>query len=580
VFAGSYDVNMILGDLSRDQIEQLWRTGQVDYGRFRIKYAKRKRFNILRRPEGHWFKQRPNGTWRPIWDASIMLWDVFGFFQASFVKSIEAWLGDSLPAEDLEVIRDMKAGRAQFQIGDIEEIRRYCDLELQWLVAMIKHVRDAHAEAGIPLQAFDGAGATAATMLRLRHVKSYIAELPPPVQLAAQHAYSGGRIEAVMIGNGESTPVHRYDINSAYPYIMSELPCLVHGQWSHNVPVTSEDFALVRLRWDRWDLTPPKADRNGDTPAMSVHGAPFYPYFFRAPNGAICYPCEGRGWYWACEMRPEEEAIETWKYSTECDCGRPLDWVTEMYEFRKELKRRGSSAEKAVKLGLNALYGKFAQQAGYATRGAVPTFHSLAWAGWITARTRARLYDAALQRPDSIIMFATDAVMSLEPLELSCSDALGDWDYALYDGITVAQSGVYWVREGNTWSDKYRGFDQGTLTREGIIEAWTGRESFTASLTRFIGMGSALSSEKSWPLWRTWQTMPRDLLIYPTGKRSERKKYNYSRGLYPTSPAFNNWNDELSTLYPLAWSEGSREEELIDGVPIKIVMDELEDSWS
>lgn len=578
IFGGSYDVNMILGDLSKDQLTELWRTGTVHLDEYVVKYSPRKRFQVLRHPESHWFQDG-----KPLYDASIMVWDVFGFIQGSFVAGIREWLGE---VDELQTIERMKEGRADFKAEDAAEVARYNSLELAYLTDIAGRVADAHRRAGLELQAWDGAGASAATAMRLHGAKRYIAPLPDAVQWAAQYAYSGGRIEAVKIGNKVGGKVHRYDINSAYPSVMGELPCLVHGKWWHNdfglLSDSDSDFAVDRVSW--W-----------------LDDAPFHPLYYRSRNGTILYPSQGQGWYWRPEVQAAEQFFgphvkveESWAYSTDCDC-RPLAWVSELYEYRQRLKAEGNAAEKAIKLALNAMYGKFSQQVGWSKSNRIPTYHSLAWAGYITSAIRAKLYNAAMQHPESVISFATDAILSLTEHDLPVGEGLGEWTHDVYTGLTVVQAGVYWTRDGEGhWSEKYRGFDRtrrdpltgrvvSGLDREAILEAWHSRGNYSASLTRFIGMGSALSSEPCWPLWRSWQTTSRSLLIYPTGKRSEKSKYDYSTGLKPTLPAFNFSPDLLSLAYPIAW-QAKREDDLVwddlfDGIPVKIVHDEVEDSW-
>jgi hypothetical protein len=70
------------------------------------------------------------------------------------------------------------------------------------------------------------------------------------------------------------------------------------------------------------------------------------------------------------------------------------------------------------------------------------------WAGLITALTRAKLNDAIALNPGRIVMVATDAVYSLDPLDdLPCTDRLGDWELNTLDGLFIVQPGLYWCPE-------------------------------------------------------------------------------------------------------------------------------------
>src|SRR5690606_33111725 len=100
---------------------------------------------------------------------------------------------------------------------------------------------------------------------------------------------------------------------------------------------------------------------------------------------------------------------------------RPFGWVPEVYDTRSKWRAEGIGAEKVLKLGLNSIYGKAAQRIGGKRYGrpAPPSWHQMEWAGYATARTRAELYRAALPAlaRGSAVMFATDAVVSTEPLD-------------------------------------------------------------------------------------------------------------------------------------------------------------------
>jgi hypothetical protein len=65
-------------------------------------------------------------------------------------------------------------------------------------------------------------------------------------------------------------------------------------------------------------------------------------------------------------------------------------------------------------------------------------------AGLITAITRAQLVEALGQNPHSVIMLATDAVFSTQPLSLDIGEALGQWEEKVWPDLFIAQPGVYW----------------------------------------------------------------------------------------------------------------------------------------
>jgi hypothetical protein len=253
-----------------------------------------------------------------------------------------------------------------------------------------------------------------------------------------------------------------------------------------------------------------------------------------------------------------------------------------MYNKILLLKQAGNMAAEDFKLGMNSTYGKLAQQAGY-RNGRIPTYHQLLWAGQITAYTRAQLFRAAMQKPKSVIAFATDAVITTAPLKLTIGTGLGEWTADKFHGITIVQPGVYWLKEpSDDWGAKYRGFDKGTLSREGIVECWKEGRNFEARLTRFVGLGSALMSTDFYGHWRTWETQTRTLSLMPTGKRMGSDDTLYYDHLCDTIATPNLHEDGIMSMpYPLLWiDDGKAKPEVKTEETIGDLEDSLMDSYA
>lgn len=563
-FGASYDVNMILGECTIAQVEKIWSGAWVKVGKFSIQYRPRKTFSIRR----HGAKK-----------SSLILWDVFGFFQSSFVDAAEKYLGGS---KDLDVIRERKKERSVFSRDQLSDIVSYCQLECTMLVALMDQLRQFLVQADLPISRWDGAGACAAALLRRQGITLHKSVSPEDVQLAARHAYAGGRTELVRYGHAPSQEVHHYDINSAYPYAMQCCPSLANGKWEHQRGMYRGDcpFQLVHIKWQ-------------------FHaGAPLYPFPWRAHDSSIYYPHTGEGWYWLPEYEAALHAFRTGRidghlqvlesYAWHGDDVLPFQWIAPLFELRAQWKRDGNGAEKALKLAINSLYGKTAQHVG-GQDGKPPRYHQIEWAGFITSMTRAKLYRAACES-ERVVMLATDAVYSLDPIpSLVTDNQLGNWSYEKHCGITVAQSGVYWTDAVDGLGvDSHmfcRGFDKGSLVRREIVHAWrAGKAEYKASLTRFAGMGSALASPRRFKLvWRHWLTAPRTLALRPDGtKRFTKGANNPARGLVLTGasyPAAMAVGQTMSAPYPLPWEINTGDHDvLIDGVSARIIEAEAMDA--
>lgn len=591
-FGASYDVCHMVGhDLSVAEIQRLINHGsakgrvQVSDGEYvyLLEYRPRKCFTVQRWREGErrWtLDKRGNRVATP--HLTVRLWDVWGFFQDSFVGVMSKWLPDD---PDYNFVKRMKGDRNIFERSEIAEIKRYNAAELRCLVKIMNRVRDAINDLGLKITQWDGAGAIAAAMMSLHKVKSHKGDLPDDVFEAARRAYSGGHIEACKLGY-YSERVFHYDVNSAYPDQFRKLPSLRHGTWrSGSDRLAPTGYTLVKLEWSFPD------------------GLPFYPLFYRCEDGSILYPARGAGWYWRSEydvaVRYHRQfggslEVRAWHhFETRADAERPFDWVEDYYARRQlyiEAARKGgftSGPEKIIKLGTNSLYGKTAQQVGARIDAdgtlRLPPFFQLDWAGFVTAGCRAKLMNAALQKPHAIIGFATDGLFSTEPLDLYCpkEKELGAWEFKQHDGITMVMPGVYWLHDGDKVEHFSRGFDKKEMSdAEFVHHAWRRKQDAVAvSLTRLIGLGSACTSKDFHALLGCFANSTRRLCL--DGDNSKRYPINLTRekpwaGLVDTIPRDhflpNIFGVPESAPYPIAWIDGVVERDLLEGE----MADELE----
>jgi len=561
IFAGSYDINhMLMYGFERDILQKISRGETYEYEsqnqKYSIEYRARKSL-VLRR--GLYWKDNKKGKKVACWKSKITVWDVFGFFQESFVGVIGKWLGKT--HKHYELIKRMKGLRGNFAQVPQSEINAYNAAELETLVELMDKVRDAITGLDLKCNRWDGAGAVAAAIMRKHHITEFKAPCDESVQEAIRCAYAGGRIEVCKIGVHHG-PVYDYDVNSAYPSVMEKMPCMKCGYWSYqrdHIPSGENLLSLVHIKWDL-----PEGER-------------FYPFFYRNDKMQICFPSKGEGWYWYPEFKAGYDkygeyvtVLESYEYIQVCN-HQPFHWIPEYYVTRQKWVKNPefewqTGGEKIIKLGLNSLYGKTAQQLGGKSDNP-PAYHQLEWAGYITSATRARLYEAALCVPNSVIGFATDGIFTTRelPLELSRTKAMGAWELKepVPIGMTIAMAGVYWWHlGGKEFSHFSRGFDKDSMkTPDKIIAAWkAGEEKISISMHRLIGMGSACSSDTLWQYRGCFTEGNRDLRL--DGKSHKRQGINIAKTkphkqLVDLQPASNlEYEMELqgcSHPYPLRW---------------------------
>jgi DNA polymerase type B, organellar and viral len=667
-FGASYDINQMLRDVPKNKLQELWKGQGNSYGTdnkrsttykdYALEYRKRKSFTIRKYGNPKFIEKttrHKDGTtsvnWVPNFVASLVLWDVIGFFQGRFVDVLgdkkAGYFNDLLQGDcivfpdgytvDLARMKNMKNKRGSFTVEELEsDILPYCMEEVETLARLMERLRAYLLEAGLQLARWDGAGACAGAMLKRENIKDYMHEKIPDKALyhAQLCAYSGGRIELGMFGVYIGA-VYNYDINSAYPNGMQYLPALTNGMWRRIKGYPTRPYSLIHVHWD------------------FAEDLPYYPFFLRDNNGSIFYPCFGKGWYWKVEVdaalrvyksgklstdnnKGTIEILEAWEFAPYDESVKPFAFIPKVFEQRAEWKKRKCAAEKVLKLGINSLGGKTAQSLGGSADNP-PPYHNIGWAGYFTAYTRAMIFDAIMQAPDKVIAIATDGIFSTVPLHVPLGDGLGHWGEKIGDGIVAVQAGVYWtltkldappteeeltsqhanetyLHYQGIWyktAPHYRGFDQGSITPAMVLNAWEqcyqegiSNATLPVHITRFVTLGSALANPDLWQYWRTWRTAPRELDLFPTGKRDVTmpdeteiktgKRYLPAhQQLLQTNAAIpstniivdeNGWigEDSIPTSQPfkLGWERSDGDYGTVDGVDNAIIADEIIDSES
>lgn len=519
-FFFNYDVTMILRDFTKDDISYLvhrdartsysGKTVPCEWQGYEIDWIPGKLFTVRRKSD----------------KVKRVIYDTAGFFQSSLVRALEGWgVGDD---DERAFIESMKGERSDFTGEVTPEIIRYAKTECVLLCKLMDLVYRESANLGFHLRTFSGAGSLANAMLLKWGVDKMVGTLPDPVSEASWRAYFGGRFEVAAIGEIQG-PVFEYDINSAYPNAMQNLPCLSCGEWQHyagDVPPGIANNALVlrRVRWNN------EAGRD----AYEDRSAAWGPFPWRSERGGISYPMRGEGWYWHPEYAAAKasihsasiECLEAWAYTTGCE-HRPFSHVPELYERRKEMKREGHLGERVIKLGINSLYGKTAQSVGSRK------FASPVWAGVITSATRAQCMEAINSgngRTPDVIMVATDAVYSRVPLDLPLGGNLGEWEAHEHENMLIVQPGLYALNVGTESAEvrKTRGIRKTAFTAADVLELWREamaegghdsamRATFDAPTTSFIGLRRGLVSTQFKP--GMWVQESRRISFFPRSKR-------------------------------------------------------------
>jgi hypothetical protein len=304
----------------------------------------------------------------------------------------------------------------------------------------------------------------------------------------ARESYYGGWFEIFAHGliPGDA---YEYDINSAYPFVIASLPCLLHGTYTRGrgvptIDLEQKEICLVHA------FVCGKGNNSRYTGTL--------PY--RNKNGGICRPTMVEGIYWWHELQAAKRSgaideiryYEWYKY-TPCACDPPLQGIEELYSLRLSVGKN-TPFGLACKLVYNSMYGKFAQSIGE------PMFGNAVYASLITAGCRTMIYDAIASHPigwESVLMVATDGVYFMdEHTSLPLSETeLGKWDVTKRKNMTLFKPGVYWDDKARDTIDR----GESPVFKARGISAKDFAESITEVDYKFAVWDSDYIHPEEWP---------------------------------------------------------------------------------
>jgi len=276
----------------------------------------------------------------------------------------------------------------------------------------------------------------------------------------ANKAFHGGIFETLQRGVFDCG-IHDYDINSAYPASMQNLPHWANGIFRQVEEATDGVYygwyiAKFNCRWVPYD-----DNSEPITDILEILGNTFtvelsqkrvlYPegertqaitrieYDFMKKHN---YPCEIIG---GIEWTQERNKYEN-----------PFNWVPKIYKQRQEIKKNNSDdmRQMALKIVLNSSYGKTAQ-----LKHGVGQLTNFFYASYITAETRIKLAEIAEKYPKNVIDIATDGIcLDREISNIQITNQLGDWEYTYFDSAVFIGSGMRQMFHDDTYTTYARGF--------------------------------------------------------------------------------------------------------------------------
>jgi hypothetical protein len=398
------------------------------------------------------FKLRKTGA-----SSWMYICDTGSFFQASLMTVIDPvkWSVPVVSESEYVTLKEGKERRDHAALDD--SMVAYNALENQGLSRLMGRVATGLSDAGVCLRRnqWFGPGQAAQAWLTLNKMitsKEITSDADSGFNEASRQCYFGGWFEITAHGKIPGLS-YEYDINSAYPYIASRLPCLRHGKWDKGTGVPRG------LRSGTLCAVYGKAHGSGVRLGSMLH---------RVHDGSILRPYNTEGWFWYDELEASRAAglVDNfewgeWVSYEPCDCDCPLDALNGLYDRRLAVGK-DSPEGKGLKLIYNSVYGKFAQSVGQ------PKYGNPVYASRITSGCRRMILEAIASHPEgekAVLMIATDGIVFRSPHPgLTISERMGDWSASVRKNLSLFKPGVYWddetrrrISRGETAAFKSRG---------------------------------------------------------------------------------------------------------------------------
>jgi hypothetical protein len=371
---------------------------------------------------------------------SVTFYDIAQFFNRSGLAKAFHENISQLPQDYL----NFKAQRSEFSPTfyrrNTTAVRNYCIDDCKYTKALAeKWISLFHSAFGFYPQRWISSGYLAEKVLINSSVfMPKFDSIPYEIQNLAMRSYFGGRFE--ILKRGFIGEAHLYDINSAYPFAITQIPDLSDGKWIRRKTIHSEaNIGFFRIIAEIPDIKR------------------IPPFLFRV-NGNLIFPSGKFETYvtldelLACQNEIHYRILDSWQFVPKSDFYPYKQFIENLYNKRLELKKKRDPLQLPIKIILNSIYGKTDQKVN---RVIGNLFNPVIFAT-ITGKTRAQLYRFMVENDieRDIVAFATDSICVTRKLDFD-SSMLGDFSLADFaTDVYYLQNGIY--RFNGKW--KQRGF--------------------------------------------------------------------------------------------------------------------------
>jgi len=410
----SYDAEVILKLLGNTlNLYKKTRNLDFEFNDYKIQYIPGKKLAIRK---GH---------------HSAVFFDIAQFYHASLVNAYQNNIG-KLDDQYLDVKNKRKYFSKRFYNNNKNLVRNYCIKDCILTKELAEHwIRIFQEAFGFYPQRWISSGYLAEKVLLNNHIDiPKFKSIPYDIQDLAFRSYFGGRFE--ILKRGFIGKAYLYDINSAYPYALTNFPDVTKGRWVKRKTIhTDSKLGFFKILADVPDCkyVPPFPFRVN---SIIFPSGKFQTYVTLAELQA----CDNPKYY---------KILESYQFISKSENYPYKNFVEDLYQKRLQLKQNNSPLEKPIKIILNSIYGKTGQK----INGRIGNLFNPVLFAFITGYTRAQLYKFIqnYQIERDIVAFATDSVCCTRKLSLN-STKLGEFSFDNEaDDVFYLQNGFYRFNE-------------------------------------------------------------------------------------------------------------------------------------
>ncbi len=368
---------------------------------------------------------------------SSVFFDIAQFYHANLVDAYQQNIA-TLPIDYLQMKEKRKEFSPRFYRRHTNQVRNYCIDDCKYTKQLAHHWINLFHNAFLfyPARWISSGYLAGKVLINNGIIIPKFDSVPYEVQELAYNSYFGGRFE--ILKRGLIGTAYLYDINSAYPFALSQIPDITKGQWIHENKIQNDaKLGFFKILANIYD---------------TKHIPPFP---FKA-NSIVVFP-SGKFITFctldelkACESTNYYKILNSFQFIPDALEYPFQDFIEKMYQKRLHLKKKKDPLQLPLKIILNSIYGKTGEVIRYKIGS---LFNPVIFAS-ITGKTRAQLYQFVIQNglEQDIVSFATDSICSTYELSLD-SDELGQFSFEKSaTDVFYLQNGFY--RFNDIWKQR------------------------------------------------------------------------------------------------------------------------------